>query len=73
VVDDYRELAGMLPLVAEIAPETCRAEAERRFAPRVMVDRYLAAFTSAIVGRGREAQDETVDSGLLPVLASEAF
>jgi glycosyltransferase involved in cell wall biosynthesis len=73
LADDYRELAGMLPLVREIAPETCRAEAERRFAPRVMVDRYLAAFTAAIVGRGREAHDESVGSGLLPVLASEAF
>ena len=72
LVEDYREMARMLPLVAEIDPATCRAEAERRFAPKVMVDRYLSAFTSAIIDRGREAQDET-DGPVPPVLASEAF
>ena len=73
LVEDYREMARMLPFVAEIDPATCRAEAERRFAPKVMVDRYLGAFTSAIIGRGREAQDETDGPVLLPVLASKAF
>jgi glycosyltransferase involved in cell wall biosynthesis len=72
LVDDYREMAAVLPFVATIAPEACRSEAERRFSPEVMVDRYLSAFAAAIANRGLEAADHTAATRAR-VVASSAF
>jgi len=72
LVDDYREMARALPLVADIAPATCRAEAQRRFSPKTMVDRYVRAFATAIARRGREAADEIAGAAPLGVLGPKA-
>jgi glycosyltransferase involved in cell wall biosynthesis len=48
VVGDYRSMAETIAAAAAIAPETCRAEAERCFSPALMVDRYVSAFATAI-------------------------
>ena len=59
IVDDHHAMADMLPALAAITPEACRAEAVRRFSPDLMVDRYLAAFRTVIASGTRSRAPRT--------------
>jgi glycosyltransferase involved in cell wall biosynthesis len=66
LVDDYREMAAAVPAVAAIPPETCRAEAERRFSQRLMVDRYASAFAAAAERREPRRDAPAAPVGTIP-------
>jgi glycosyltransferase involved in cell wall biosynthesis len=48
IVDDYREMAGMIETADEVDPWVCRRYVERNFAPERMVADYIAAYEKAI-------------------------
>ncbi len=48
IVDDYREMAGMIEPASAIDPMSCRAYVEERFAPERMAADYTAAYEEAI-------------------------
>ncbi|MEU4697556.1 glycosyltransferase [Nonomuraea dietziae] len=48
LADTEEQLAELLLRVEEIDPEECRREAEQRFSPSVMADRYLEVYGRAI-------------------------
>ncbi len=48
IVDDYREIAGMIEKADEIDPWVCRHYVEKHFAPERQVADYVAAYEEAI-------------------------
>ncbi len=66
LADDYRSLADAIPAAAAIRPETCRAEAERRFSPSLMVHRYVNAFRAAIAGSAESRLPRALPAALDP-------
>jgi glycosyltransferase involved in cell wall biosynthesis len=50
VVDDYRQMADALERADALDPLECRRYVEERYAPRRMVEDYLAVYEGAIAG-----------------------
>jgi len=48
IVDDYREMAGLIDEASAIDPWVCRRHVEERFAPERQVADYVAAYEGAI-------------------------
>ena len=48
IVDDYREMTGMIAQADETDPWVCRRYVEKHFTPQRMVADYVAAYEKAI-------------------------
>jgi hypothetical protein len=51
IVDDYRDMVGVLEQADELEPLELRRAAEERFAKERMVADYVAAFQRAVASR----------------------
>ena len=51
IVDDYREMAGVLARADELEPLECRRSVEERFSAERMVDDYVAAYETVLAER----------------------
>ena len=56
IVDDYREMASVLPLADKLDPAECRRSVEEDFSAERMVADYVAAYTAVLAGTPGPAQ-----------------